>query len=154
MLRWVVAATTLIYLVACQMTVPQATHQAALYQAQLGLIYLDKGDVSLAQRKLWKALRLDPKTPEVYEAMAYYMEKTQHFDMADYYYHQALYYGHYQGRALHHYANFLCRLKRYREARPFFVKASRDLYYTDVALVNKDADLCLKKYSRYGKKGV
>ena len=46
--------------------------KAARLNTQLGLSYLKQGDRPRAKRKLFTALKLEPDSPEVLTALAYY----------------------------------------------------------------------------------
>ena len=95
---------------------PQSS-QAAKLNAELGIAYLERGDVTLAPQKIERALGQNSSDPDVQTAAAILYERIGAFDKAD---------GHYQAamrgegndpNRQNNYAGFLCRRGSYRRPR-------------------------------------
>lgn len=116
---------------------------AAKYNTQLGLAYLNQGDRSRAKRKLLLALSQAPESPGVNEAMAYYMEKSGDVEQAEIYYHKAMSLSKHAGTQLNNYGTFLCRQGKYRASEKYFLKAVKDIAYDHTAGAYENAGLCV-----------
>lgn len=138
----------LILLQACQHS-PNLEHgtqakkqRAAFYNTQLGMAYLKQGDRQRAKQKLLSALALAPRSAEVREAMAYYLEKTGDIEQAHRYYAKALSLAPQSGAQLNNYGAFLCRIGKYKESLNYFAKAVKDIHYINTAGAYENAGLC------------
>jgi len=133
---------------------------AALYNTQLGLVYLTQGDWVLAKRKLLIALSQNPNSPDVNAAMAYFLEKTGDVVKAQSYYRKAMLLAPGRGAQLNNYGAFLCRQKHYQQADHYFLLAVRDMQYERTAAAYENAGLCAmmipdyKKAQTYFKKAL
>lgn len=133
---------------------------AAMYNTQLGLAYLNQGDRVLAKRKLLMALKQAPNSPNVNGSMAYFMEKTGDWDKAGYFYRNALLLAPGRGAQLNNYGAFLCRRGHYKLAEHYFLLAVNDSQYEHTAAAYENAGLCamampnLHKAETYFKKAL
>jgi type IV pilus assembly protein PilF len=109
---------------------------------QLGLGYLEQGDLPRAKKKLFYALSLEPNRPGVVGAVAYYFDKTGQAQKAEENYLKALSLAKYHGAELNNYGAFLCRQKRYAEADRYFVLATKDVKYLNTAGAYENAGIC------------
>ncbi len=118
-------------------------HEAASYNAQLGLAYLQQGNRSLAKHKLLLAISEAPNAPTVNAAMGFFMEKSGEMDKARLYYQKAMAAAPHAGTQLNNYGAFLCRQGHYRQAEGFFLKAVADNDYEHTAGAYENAGLCV-----------
>lgn len=123
--------------------------KAAQLNAQLGLAYLSKGNVSRAKKKLLYALKLDKNSPEINGSMAYFFEKTGDMDNASQYYQNALRIAPANGAQLNNYGAFLCRRGNYDKAEMYFLKAIQDVNYVNSAGAYENAGLCQMSAKNY-----
>ncbi len=125
--------------------------EAAWYNTQLGLAYLNQGDREMAKRKLLLAVVQDPNSPAVNTSMAYLMEKMGNIEKADYFYRKAMQLTPGQGAQLNNYGAFLCRLARYQQAEHYFLLAVKDPQYEHTAAAYENAGLCVMAMPNYQK---
>ncbi len=116
--------------------------EAAMYNAQLGLAYLEQGNRPQAKHKLLSALAQDPNSVTVNTALAYYMEQTGEMHKAKLYYQKAIRVAPHSGAQLNNYGVFLCRQGSYNQAEDYFLRAAKDLHYEHTAAVYENAGLC------------
>ncbi|KTD61675.1 type IV pilus biogenesis/stability protein PilW [Legionella spiritensis] len=148
---WLASLCVFLLLQACQHSLEterkkqvkeQKLSKAAGYNTQLGLAYLKQGDTPRAKRKLLYALQMEPNSPDVNVAMAYFLEKTGDVDEAKNYYSKALSLAPNDGSQLNNYGTFLCRSGKYKEAERYFLKAVNDVHYIHSAGAYENAGLC------------
>lgn len=116
--------------------------KAANINAQLGVGYLQEGQVERAKTKLLMAQKQDPHSSEVAGAMAYYYDTTGNTQEANRYYSQAYSWAKDKGDAANNYGVFLCRQKNYKEADRYFEKAINDPNYVRTAQTYENLGLC------------
>ena len=116
--------------------------QAAGYNRQLGLAYLQQGDRPRAQRKLLLALDQAPQDPATQAAMAYFMEQSGESAQAEVYYQRALRFSTHSGAQCNNYGAFLCRMRHYTEAEAYFLRAVEDPRYDQPAAALENAGFC------------
>ncbi|MHB1949628.1 MAG: type IV pilus biogenesis/stability protein PilW [Gammaproteobacteria bacterium] len=119
--------------------------QAALVNIQLGMTYLKRGKIRIAQNKLQTAIEEDPKLPEAWYSMGYFLEKTGHKQVAKQYYLNSIALGSHRGDVQNNYGTFLCRSGNYQEAVDHFIMATKDSQYNDAAGAYENAGLCALK---------
>ena len=123
--------------------------KAAAINVQLGLGYLEQGNMERAKKKLLLALQQDAQSSRANQSMAYYLEKTGDKSGAKHYYQEALYYAPHDGAALNNYGAFLCREKDYQEADRYFLQAVADHNYLESPGAYENAGLCAQADKRY-----
>lgn len=134
--------------------------KAASYNTQLGLAYLDQGNIKRAKKKLLLALSQAPNSPEVNGSMAYYLETTGELNKADAYYKKAIKLAPNSGAQLNNYGAYLCRRGLYLEANHRFEQAAKDPRYLNTAAAYENAGLCsmaipdIKKAKNYFDKAL
>jgi len=124
---------------------------AATYNTQLGIAYLNQDDRPRAKKKLLTALTLAPDSSEVNGAMAYYLEKTGDMNEARAFYQRALSLSPNSGAQLNNYGAFLCRQGKYKEAENYFIQAVKDVQYVHTAGAYENAGLCAEAIPDYNK---
>lgn len=123
----------------------EKNQKAANYNAQLGLVYLQHGDINLAKSKLLLANQQSPNDALVLDSMAYFLETTGEAEAAEHYYLQAIKYYPKYGTVQNNYGTFLCRHNRYQEAIKHFILATQDIHYLNTASAYENAGWCALK---------
>lgn len=121
---------------------PAEGPQAANTNVQLGLVYLQNGDMQRAKQKLLLAQQQAPSSIESQAAMGYFLESTGNTSAAETYYRRAVTLNSTSGAAQNNYGTFLCRRGRYAEADRHFLLALQDPRYLNTAQVYENAGLC------------
>lgn len=116
--------------------------QASDVNVQLGLAYLQNGDVQRAHQKLFLAEQQAPGSLQAQGAMGYFLESTGNMASADAYYRRAIALNPKSGAAQNNYGTFLCRRGQYSEADQHFLLALQDPTYLNTAQVYENAGLC------------
>jgi len=119
--------------------------KAALINVELGLGYLQQGQVARAKSKLVHALKLAPKLPETHSAMAYFLEMVGENNDAELSHKKAVQLAKAKGAFYNNYGAFLCRQQRFIDADKTFHLALKDKEYTRTAEVYENAGLCALK---------
>lgn len=119
--------------------------KVALINIQLGMAYLDKGDLQRAKQKLLYAIEKDSNLPESWYSLAYYYERTGNTAEAKRYYLKAIQLAPHRGDVLNNYGTYLCRHKGYVQSVYYFLAATKDKQYLDTAGAYENAGLCALK---------
>ncbi len=119
---------------------------AAHYNLQLGMAYLQRGQVTLAKQKLTLALQQAPQWPPVYDAMAYFWEYSGDPSLAVSYYQKALVLSPHDPRAHNNYGTFLCRHDQEKLAIREFLRAAQNPRYLHAATAYANAGFCALAY--------
>lgn len=138
-----------IYLLGCSSSTTVQNPEAAKYNTQLGLAYLQQGDISRAKEKLLLATRQAPKDPLALEAMGYFFDITQQTVEAEKYYQMALKLAPKDGTVQNNYGGHLCRQQLYHEAINYFLLAAADINYLSTATAYENAGLCALQIPDY-----
>jgi type IV pilus assembly protein PilF len=127
----------------------QAQRAAAAHvNIQLGLGYLQQGNLSIAKEKLDRARSEDPDLPEIHGAMALLDERLGKDKEADKEYREALKFDPHDPSLLNNYAVFLCSHGRPDEGvHNFELAAANPLYSTPWAAFT-NAGVCLRAAHR------
>jgi len=126
-----------------------SSQQLADYNVQLGVGYIQQGDMPRAKQKLLSALEKAPNWPPALEAMAYYYQMTGDPERAKDYYLQALRIAPHDGATLNNYGRFICLQGKYKESLSYFEQAIADQNYLKTADANENAGLCAAKIPNY-----
>lgn len=149
--RWRFVVSALV-LSACVTTDPEgdrvksiaSNEDAAQYNMQLGVDYLQRGKLELAKDKLERALEQDPKLPQAHTAMALLYEQLGQADRADKHYRQALSLS--TDAAMHNnYGVFLCRQGKREKAEEHFLEAIGDRLYATPEAALTNLGFCLRQ---------
>lgn len=134
----------LVALSACSATTKVGVNQkeAAVFNAKLGLAYLEKKDIPRAKAKMLLALQEDPYNPIILDAMGYFLEKTGNVKSAEEYYLRAIRLAPKMGSVQNNYGTYLCRHGKYKEAIKRFLLAVKDPDYLHTANAYKNANIC------------
>lgn len=146
MLKKIIVGILILNLAACSIfsrpKIPATGLQAADTNVQLGLAYLQSGDVQRAKQKLLLAEQQAPASTESQGAMGYFLESTGNLSQAEAYYRRAVTLNPKSGAAQNNFGTFLCRRGRYTEADQHFLLALQDPSYLNTAQVYENAGLC------------
>lgn len=128
-------------------TTPQdeGGREAAQYNVQLGLEYLNQGRRELALEKLNRAIRQDPRYANAHLAIAYAYSQLGEDSLARESYRRALRYGGDDPNIHNTYGTFLCETGDLRGAERHLLIAARDVGYGTPAVAWTNAGLCAEK---------
>jgi type IV pilus assembly protein PilF len=121
---------------------------ASNYNMQLGMAYLNQGDLGLAKDKLERAEAENPGDPNVHSAMAMLQERLGHPDKADKEFKAALNLGPRAPDVLNNYAVYLCRNGRADEGVKTFEEAAHNPLYRTPEAAYTNAGVCLRGAKR------
>lgn len=125
-----------------KVTSAKPTKTAAEYNVELGMGYLQQGDMQRAKSKLLTAVQQAPNSAQAQAAMGYYLENTGDNKNAESYYAKAVAINPQAGSAQNNYGTYLCRRGRYQEADQHFLLAVQDPNYLNTAGAYENAGLC------------
>lgn len=137
-------------LVACTAATNRAKKKgdASNYNMQLGMAYLNQGDLGLAKEKLDRAVAENPGDPNVHSAMAMLQDRLGHPDQADKEFKTALNIGPRNPDVLNNYAVYLCRTGRVDEGVKAFEEAAHNALYRTPEAAFTNAGVCLRGAKR------
>jgi len=126
-------------------TVHQASvSDAASYNVQLGVAYLQQGNLALAKEKLERAAEENGSDPNVHSALALLYERLGDDHKADSEYRAALRLAPRNPEVSNNYAVFLCRTKRVDEGVRRLLEAAHDPLYRTPEAAYTNAGVCLR----------
>jgi type IV pilus assembly protein PilF len=121
---------------------------ASNYNMQLGMAYLNQGDLGLAKEKLDRAVAENPGDPNVHSAMAMLQDRLGHPEQADKEFKAALNLGPRNPDVLNNYAVYLCRTGRTDEGVKSFEEAAHNALYRTPEAAYTNAGVCLRGAKR------
>lgn len=129
---------------------PESTRAqtAAAYNLQLGAAYLQQDRLALAREKLDRALKQNPRDPQVHNARALLAEKLNDLGDADRHYRSALRLAPEDPDISNNYAVFLCRTGRTDEGVKRFATVARNKLYRAPEAAWTNAGVCLRSAKR------
>jgi len=144
------AAACLAMLAACASTPrsESANDAAAGYNVQLGLGYLQQGNLVVAKEKLERAEHESPHNPKVHSALGLLYERLGDPKRADDEYRTALRYGPKDPDVANNYAVFLCKSTRTEEGVKYFLEAARNPLYRTPEAAYTNIAVCLRAAHR------
>jgi type IV pilus assembly protein PilF len=121
---------------------------AGKYNVQLGTAYLQQGNYALARDKLERALKQNPKDPDVHTSLGLLYDRTGDTKGADKHFREALRLAPDKPDISNNYAIYLCKNGRTDEGVERFSAVASNKYYRtpEVALTN--AGVCLRSAKR------
>ncbi len=123
-------------------------HDAAAYNMQLGLAYMERGELAIAKDKLERAAREDPKDPNVHAALALLNERLGNTPKADEEFHTALTRAPHNPDIRNNYAVYLCRTKRTDQGVRELLDVAHDPLYSTPEVAYTNAGVCLRSEHR------
>lgn len=145
----IAAAALLVVLAGCanQQQV-QRLRDAAIYNTELGIAYMRRGDLALAQTKLDRALKENPDDPDVHSARALLFARLQEPKQADREFREALRLAPKNPDFQNNYAVYLCSVGRVDEGVQTFLRAAHNPEYLTPELAYDNAGVCLRSVHR------
>jgi len=126
----------------------EKAHEAAVYNVQLGVAYMNQGDLERAKDKLDRALTQDPNSGDVHSARATLYARLGNKDKADAEFRTALRLAPQDPRMVNNYAVYLCQNGRYDEGVKRFLEAARNPLYPTPEAAYTNAGVCLRAAKR------
>ncbi len=129
--------------------------QQARTRMSLGLTYLQRGDNEQAIFNLEKAKELAPDMPEIWNALAYYYQQVDEFDLAEDAYRTALRKDDNNADTYNNFGAFLCQHGKYKQAEDLLLAAVKRPGYIRVADSYENLAYCaldqndFAKYKQY-----
>ena len=123
-------------------------NDASNYNMQLGISYLNQGELQLAKEKLDRAKAENPNDPNVHSAMAMLEDRLGHPDKADAEFKAALSEAHDSPDIQNNYAVYLCRTGRTDEGVKYFEMAAHNALYRTPEVAHTNAGVCLRSAKR------
>lgn len=120
----------------------QPNPTAAMANLELGLNYLQQGQMELAHAKLLLAQQESSQNSQVLDGLAIYYEKIGDIDRARHYYQRALRRPESQGAAENNYGAFLCRQGLYLTGLHYLQQAASRTDYLKPAMAYENAGHC------------
>jgi type IV pilus assembly protein PilF len=149
---WLLAMLTGAVLAACVSTGDNgrkvSAKDAARANMQLGVAYMQKGQLQLAKEKLERAEKQDPRSHEVHWAMASLSEHLNQPQEADRHFQTALKLAPGNSDIANTYAVFLCKSNNIDKALPLFDGVIRDPLYRTPWAAATNAAVCLRADKR------
>jgi type IV pilus assembly protein PilF len=144
------AGVAVLALVACSSTSNRAKKRgdASNYNMQLGMAYLNQGELGLAKEKLDRAMAENSGDPNVHSAMAMLQDRLGHPEQADKEFRAALSLGPRNPDVLNNYAVYLCRTGRTDEGVKSFEEAAHNALYRTPEAAYTNAGVCLRGAKR------
>jgi type IV pilus assembly protein PilF len=122
--------------------------QAATYNTELGIAYMQRGELGTAKEKIERALKENPRDPNAHGAMALLDERLGNAAGADSEFHEALRLAPQDPDIANNYGAYLCRAHREDEGvKRLLAVASNPLYRTPEAAYT-NAAVCLRTVHR------
>lgn len=123
-------------------------HNAAIYNTELGIAYMRRGDLAIAQTKLDRALQENPDDPDVHSARALLFSRLGDPKQADHEFREALRLAPKNPDFQNNYAVYLCNVGRVDEGVQTFLRAAHNPLYLTPELAYDNAGVCLRSAHR------
>jgi type IV pilus assembly protein PilF len=122
--------------------------EAAKYNVELGIAYMQRGELAVAKEKLERALKESPSDPEVHSALALLYERLGNPKEADDQFHEALKLAPSDPEIANNYAVYLCRHHRVDEGVKRLLAVAHNPLYTTPEAAYTNAAVCLRSEHR------
>ncbi|HUL45516.1 MAG TPA: type IV pilus biogenesis/stability protein PilW [Steroidobacteraceae bacterium] len=147
------AAAAAVILAACVTQSSTPLHmanqrEAAADNVQLGINYMNQGDLNLAKTKLDRALEEDPGNANVHSARAMLFERMNQLAKADEEFRAALKLAPHDPEVINNYAVYLCQNNRTDEGVKRFLEAAHNPLYRTPQAAYTNAGVCLRAAKR------
>ena len=124
------------------------THDAANYNVQLGIAYMNQGDLARAKDKLDRALRQDSDNADVHSARAMLFERMGDGANADAEFRAAQRLAPHDPKVINNYAVYLCQSGRNEEGVKRFLEVANNALYPTPEAAYTNAGVCLRAMKR------
>jgi len=125
-------------------TGPLDSTGASAANLQLGISYMQQGNLSLAREKIDKALKQDPKNPDARTAAAMLEERLGNLRKAEEQHRAAIRLGPGRPELSNNYAVFLCRTGKYKEGVKMLVAVAANKLYPTPYAAFTNAGVCAR----------
>lgn len=143
---FILCAMTLSACVTGPVDAPQSQNaKAAEFNVQLGIKYFGKGEYKLADEKLRRAMKQDPRSATANWVFALLQERLGETEVAEKHFRKAISLDPKDSRAHNNYGTFLCNQNRVPEAEKQFLAAVENPLYTEASSAYANAGICLLK---------
>lgn len=122
--------------------------EAAADNTQLGIQYMNQGDLNLAKMKLDRALEEDPGNANVHSARAMLFERMNQLPKAEDEFRTALKLAPHDPDVVNNYAVYLCQNGRTDEGVRHFLEAAHNALYRTPQAAYTNAGVCLRAAKR------
>jgi len=129
----------------CSNTTSSTDDKTGSYYTQLGIGYLQKGRLDLANMNLEKALAQDSRSAPAHHYYALLQERLKDDAKANKHFRKALSLTPNDPDLLNNYGSHLCRTQQYAAAETAFLKALSDPLYKTPEFAYTNAGICTKK---------
>jgi type IV pilus assembly protein PilF len=149
-LAWL-ALNALALLAGCASSTPHNVSKerdAAAYNTQLGISYMNQGDLARAKEKLDRAFSQDPNNADVRSARAMLFERMGETPRADAEFRAALRLAPQDPKVVNNYAVYLCQIGRTDEGVKRFLEVARNALYQTPEAAYTNAGVCLRAAKR------
>jgi type IV pilus assembly protein PilF len=148
--RAVIPCVLLVLSVGCvavpdQRSASASPQDAAAFNVQLGLEYLNQGRRDLAMEKLGRALQQDPRSSDAHVAMAFAYNHYGETRLAERHYRRAMQLGRNSPNIRNTYGVFLCQHGQLRNAERELLSAARNPSYATPEVAWTNAGICAEK---------
>lgn len=123
--------------------------EASDYNADLGIRYLQKGMLKLANEKLLKAISQNPNSAKSNHYFALLQEKLGNNKKATTYYARAVRLAPKDSELRNNYGSFLCKNNQHNAAVNQFLIAVKDPLYSTPEFAYTNAGICLRKANKH-----
>jgi type IV pilus assembly protein PilF len=148
---WLAGAALALLLGGCSSTGsqhPTKSQDAAIFNTQLGVQYMNQGDLALAKEKLDRAAQQDPNSAAVHSARAMLYVRMREPDKADGEFRTALRISPDDPAIINSYAVWLCQQGRTDEGVKRFNQAAQNALYKTPDVAYTNAGVCLRAAKR------
>ncbi len=125
--------------------------RASKINVQLGIGYMQQNKLEVANEKLLKALRQNPKSASAHNAYAMLQDRLLQKDKAELHYKKATKLDRKNSQAANNYGIFLCRNNREAESEKYFLQALKNPLYKTPEFAYTNAALCLLRIDKNDK---
>jgi len=144
MFIWAALPLLFLFLTSCSSTGVKET-KASEFNADLGIRYLQKGRLQLADEKLKKALDQNPNSARSNHYFAILQQKLGNYQKAEHYFNRAVNIKPKDPEIRNNYGSFLCETNRPQAAVKQFLSAVADPLYRTPEFAYTNAGICLRK---------
>jgi len=145
--KLLVLVVVLLFVSACASTSTDAplteNQKAAEINIQLGVRYLAQKEYQLADKKLRRAMKQDPRSATAQWVFALLQERLGEYVVAEKHFRKAISLDPKDSKAQNNYGTFLCNQKRPLEAEKAFLKAVENPLYAEASSAYANAGTCM-----------
>jgi type IV pilus assembly protein PilF len=128
---------------------PKSPKDAAKYNLQLGMAYLERNELQFAREKIDKALRQDASNPDAHRAAALLYDRVGQADTAERHYETALRLKPNDPLILNNYGVFLCRHGKVDKGEARFLQSAQSPFNREPENAYSNAGTCMRGAQRY-----